>query len=626
MKDQSKQAQAPAAGTLNSGPTTYSAQPSIGGPGQGGMSATQPGQGQSFNASGGSLPFTNSVAGNDALTIPSAAPAGDDGLTIPTAPAGSTGPQGQQAPPGYYYSPDGTLLLGGASQTAPAGTVNPHAPGGGQAPAAAAAPAGAGMPDFGPLAGGLPASGPIANTIPGAGSVQSTLAPAGAIQNKLDLSSLGSYATSAGYGTIQDRLDNSNVPALAGGDALGTQMTQAQQSAYKNATGYLDPQWQNAQNDLETKLANQGVMQNSEAWNKAMQDFNRSKTFAYDQAYTGAYDKGLTAQNQLFGQGLAVNQNQFGQNLASGEFANSAQAQGFGQSLANAQLQNQARTAQGNEAIAGMSLANQAQAQGFGQNLAAGQFGNAAQAQTYGQNANNAAFGNAAQAQQFGQGLASGQFANSQQAQLADQWLRNQGLLTSTTNTQIGADAQRDAAQASAGASTTNMQAQLAAQAAQNQFTNSLAARNQGLTEQQLEQQNLWQLLGLMNGGNTAQGATTPNFTGTPQTNVGNTDIASAINNQYNGNLNTYNANVGQQNSNTNAMATIIAAYLSDRRLKTNVRQIGVHSRVPVPVYEYDYLWGEHAIGVMADELEEVMPEAVFTLPNGFKAVDYARL
>lgn len=624
MKDQSKQPEAVKGGVVDP-----LAKPAIGGPGQGGMAATPGGQGQSFNAAGGSLPLNNAVA-------PQAAPpVNDDSLIAPSAPAA-----GPTAPPGYYYNSDGLLLLGdgpgapgsstnggGGASTAPPGTVNPNAPGGvNGVPAAPAAPATGnnGMPDFGPAATGLANSGSIQTSIPAAGPVQSTLGNAGQIQNKLDLSGLGNYATGASYGGIQNKLDVSNVPALVSGDALGTQMTQAQQAAYKNATGYLDPQWQQAQQALETQLVNQGVPQNSEAWNKAMESFGRQKQFAYDQAYTGAYGKGLDAQGQLFGQGLAVNQNQFGQNLAAGQFANSAQAQGFGQSLANAQLQNQARQAQANEAMAAMSLGNQAQAQQFGQNLAGAQFGNAATAQDFAQNLASGQFGNAAQGQQFGQNLQAAGLQNQTQAQLADQWLRRYGIDTGLKQTERAATASENAAAASAGASTQNTQAQLAAQAAQNEFLNNLALRNQGLTEAQLQQQNAWQLLQLMNGN--GNGPTQPNFTNTPQTNVSGTDVAGLYNNQYNGALNVYNANVGQQNSNNQAIATIMAAMLSDRRLKKNVRQIGIHARVPIPVYEYDYLWGERAIGVMADELEAVMPEAVLTLPNGYKAVDYARL
>jgi hypothetical protein len=63
----------------------------------------------------------------------------------------------------------------------------------------------------------------------------------------------------------------------------------------------------------------------------------------------------------------------------------------------------------------------------------------------------------------------------------------------------------------------------------------------------------------------------------------------------------------------------------SDIRLKTNIKRIGTHSS-GVGIYEYDYVWGGgKQIGVMAQEVEKVVPDAVFEV-GGFKAVNYARL
>jgi hypothetical protein len=63
----------------------------------------------------------------------------------------------------------------------------------------------------------------------------------------------------------------------------------------------------------------------------------------------------------------------------------------------------------------------------------------------------------------------------------------------------------------------------------------------------------------------------------------------------------------------------------SDMRLKTNIKRIGTH-RAGVGLYEYDYIWGGgKQVGVMAQELELVRPDAVFDIA-GFKAVDYGRI
>lgn len=63
----------------------------------------------------------------------------------------------------------------------------------------------------------------------------------------------------------------------------------------------------------------------------------------------------------------------------------------------------------------------------------------------------------------------------------------------------------------------------------------------------------------------------------------------------------------------------------SDRRLKTNIRRVGTHP-FGFGIYEFDYIWGEHATGVMADEVKLVMPEAVLRDASGYDKVDYSKL
>ncbi len=63
----------------------------------------------------------------------------------------------------------------------------------------------------------------------------------------------------------------------------------------------------------------------------------------------------------------------------------------------------------------------------------------------------------------------------------------------------------------------------------------------------------------------------------------------------------------------------------SDRRLKKNIRRVGTH-RLGIGIYEFDYIWGEHATGVMADEVKLVMPEAVLRDSSGYDMVDYGKL
>jgi hypothetical protein len=61
-----------------------------------------------------------------------------------------------------------------------------------------------------------------------------------------------------------------------------------QDAAYKGYTSRLDPQWKQAQQAIDAKLANQGIVQGSEAYDNAMRSFNQGKNDAYQQANTAA--------------------------------------------------------------------------------------------------------------------------------------------------------------------------------------------------------------------------------------------------------------------------------------------------------------------------------------------------
>lgn len=63
----------------------------------------------------------------------------------------------------------------------------------------------------------------------------------------------------------------------------------------------------------------------------------------------------------------------------------------------------------------------------------------------------------------------------------------------------------------------------------------------------------------------------------------------------------------------------------SDRRLKTNIKQIGTADN-GLNVYSYNYVWGGPAqIGYMADEVENIAPQAIGEF-NGYKTVNYGMI
>ena len=111
-------------------------------------------------------------------------------------------------------------------------------------------------------------------------------------------------------------------------------------------------------------------------------------------------------------------------------------------------------------------------------------------------------------------------------------------------------------------------------------------------------------------------------------------NMLGAAQSQYQGDLGAYNAQVGGQNSMMGGLFGLGSAALmspagtfgafSDRRLKSNIERIGTHP-LGIGIYEYD-IFGERDVGVMADEVLAVKPEAVARHASGYLMVDYGRL
>jgi hypothetical protein len=128
---------------------------------------------------------------------------------------------------------------------------------------------------------------------------------------------------------------------------------------------------------------------------------------------------------------------------------------------------------------------------------------------------------------------------------------------------------------------------------------------------------------------------TNPNFVTTPA----GADYLGAAQSGYNAELSAANARNAASNSFTSGLmqlgGTLGAAAImapSDIRLKENIKAIGWLPN-GLPVYEYEFKpeykhiggEGKH-IGVMAQEVEKVMPEAVIEHPDGYKMVNYGAL
>lgn len=86
----------------------------------------------------------------------------------------------------------------------------------------------------------------------------------------------------------------------------------------------------------------------------------------------------------------------------------------------------------------------------------------------------------------------------------------------------------------------------------------------------------------------------------------------------------------GSQNN--DAGGSMSSTMMSDRKLKTNVVRVGAHPMgfgLYLFHYKDEFLSNESVprrFGVMADEVEIVVPQAVLRRPDGFKMVDYGMI
>ena len=214
-----------------------------------------------------------------------------------------------------------------------------------------------------------------------------------------------------GFGPRQQRIDTSRqgVPQLQTGldfggaqgvDDAATTRARAEDAIYGSAASRLDPQWDQRRQSLETDLANRGISANSDAYSRAVGDFDRSRNDAYAQAQMNAITGGGAEAQRDYAMDLGLRQQQVGEIEHQGQFANTALGNMFG-------FGDQAR---------GQQLG--AQQQAFNQGLAGNQFDLARQQQAFGQQ-------QAAGSQNFSQQLQAGQFQNQmRQNQLAEEMQR----------------------------------------------------------------------------------------------------------------------------------------------------------------------------------------------------------
>jgi hypothetical protein len=477
--------------------------------------------------------------------------------------------------------------------------------------------------NYGPQAGqyGQAGSGPQAGIYGLAGSV-----------NPNAYGQAGGGPRAGQYGLAQGALNTANIAAMPVN--AGTTGQQAILSR-------LAPQIERSQEATRQRLANQGLVPGTQAYQTAMLEENQRGNDLYAQAAL----QGLNLD-------IGANAQGFGQAVTSGQFGNQAVAQNFGQGQAAQQMRNAALAQNFGQGTTAQQMQNQAIGQNFGQGVTAQQLGNQAVAQNFGQGLSAQQAQNQAAQQQYNQlmgvaGLQNQTVLQNQQSALAQQqadMARQQQLFgQGVTSTQLGNQAISQ-----------NQQAALAQQQAQNaaqlqQYNQALGGAQFGNTAQQqslaqqmaLRNQPLNEITGLMSGSQISM----PQFQGYQGQTIAPAPIfagaqAAGQNAMQQYGIQQSGANAGMSGlfglagagagalgtmgSTSAGQAALASIFSSDRRLKSNIVRVGDHP-LGIGIYEYD-IFGERQRGVMADEVEKVMPDAVLEHPSGYKMVNYGKL
>lgn len=496
----------------------------------------------------------------------------------------------------------------------------------------------------------------------GAGMEQAGLYNVGLGQNVQQALATQAAQNQAQQQAFQQRLQAGEFGREAQLASFGTQQ-QAQQAQNQAIAQNF------AQAQAGQQMQNQAIQQNLQNQLAAEEAQRAAQAQRFGQAATGA-ELGAQFAGQQFGMGQAAQeaQNQaiaqnFQQALAAQQAQNAALGQGFSQALGAQEFNRAGLLAQFGVGQQANEAYNQAVAQNFQQGLSATEAQNAALQQIFGQGAQQQQMYNQAiaqnfaqqqaaqelnlarQAQQVGQSREQAQFYNQAQAQAMQQELARQAAQNAVQGQQFQQIVQQQESRNAAIAQRfAEQQARIAAnnQATQQQFQQNLAQQQfyNTAVQQALAQQAAIRSLpvneisALLSGGQVA----IPQFQGYSGVSVAPAPIFQAgqaagdfAQKNYQNQVGSYNAGMGLLGSLAGAAGTAIGGplgvaglFTSDRRLKSNIVRVGTHP-LGIGIYEYD-LFGERQRGVMADEVETVVPEAVVTGANGYKMVNYGLL
>jgi hypothetical protein len=226
-------------------------------------------------------------------------------------------------------------------------------------------------------------------------SFQTQPQSAGVQSTSLDTGSLAPRQ-SANY---QGSLDLNGLASLPGVNDYSADRQKVEDTIYGMQTKKLDPQYQQQEDAMRTRLLNSGVREGSQAWNQQWNDFNQSRTAAYGDARDRSILDAGQEQSRMLNDTLGIRNQQFGERSTAGNFANNASQ------LTNTQGLN-ARDQDYGEMLNSANFGNSASAQQLQAELAKMGFFNDTQGKSFDQSVQNADLGNSQRDAQFGEDTA----------------------------------------------------------------------------------------------------------------------------------------------------------------------------------------------------------------------------
>lgn len=176
-------------------------------------------------------------------------------------------------------------------------------------------------------------------------------------------------ATSSGIG--QTSLDLNGLATLPGADDFSADRRRVEDAYYNQSLRTLDPQWQQQEEAMRTRLLNSGVREGSEAWQRSWDDFSRGRSGAYADARDRSIINAGGEQSRMLNDSLGIRQQQFGERTTAGQFSNDAAAQQLNAELARLGFFNDASGQEFEQAFANANLGNDARTAQFGEDATA---------------------------------------------------------------------------------------------------------------------------------------------------------------------------------------------------------------------------------------------------------------